>query len=134
MVLICLTRCLDTLTHVWWFLSVQVCSYSFLQVDFLSNSWLQRTCNLFHARLAPSLRIYLYLFLLPVVKNVNLFVIYNPFHAAVLFLYFMKTENERFFNVLRGCRKRPASWSRLFVLFIYLFIYLFILCLKLTSI
>ena len=36
----------------------------------------------------------------------------NPFHATGLFLYLLETsENQRFSDSFRGCRKRPATWN-----------------------
>ena len=38
----------------------------------------------------------------------------NPFHTICLFLYPLKTsENQRFFDVFRGYRKRPVAWNGL---------------------
>ena len=34
---------------------------------------------------------------------------FNPFFATSLFLYPLKTENERFYYVFRGYRKRPMA-------------------------
>ena len=39
---------------------------------------------------------------------------FNPFHAAAPFVYPLKTsENQRFSDVLIGCRKRIVSWNGL---------------------
>ena len=38
----------------------------------------------------------------------------NPFHTTGLFLYPLKTsENQRFFDVFRGCREKPMVLNRL---------------------
>ena len=37
--------------------------------------------------------------------------LFNPFHATGLFLYPLKTENQRFSDVFSGYRKRPNTWN-----------------------
>ena len=38
---------------------------------------------------------------------------FNPFQANVSFLHPLKTDNQRFFDVFRGYRKRPVAQNRL---------------------
>ena len=39
---------------------------------------------------------------------------FTPFQSTGLLLCLLKTiENEKFFNVFRGCTKRPLTWNRL---------------------
>ena len=45
----------------------------------------------------------------------------NPFHATGLFLYPLKTENQKFSDVFRGYRKRSVTWNAFIRLQIYVF-------------
>ena len=36
---------------------------------------------------------------------------FNPFFATSFFLYPLKTENQRFYYIFRGYRKRPMAWN-----------------------
>ena len=54
------------------------------------------------------------------IQNIRLFrtrvwqLLFNPFHATGLFLYFLKTsENLWFSNAFRGYRNRPLAWNGL---------------------
>ena len=40
----------------------------------------------------------------------------NPFHATDLFLYPLKTENQTFYDIFRGYRKKPLAWNALILL------------------
>ena len=53
------------------------------------------------------------------ISKIGLFAkIVNPFHATGLFRYPLKTsEKQRFSDVFRGYRKRPAAWNGLILCF-----------------